>query len=162
MNRHTLTAVILPLLLIGWIISATLAQGLSTVSAVDSTRAISAGDHKILVYYFYFSPRCETCLNMEAFSREAMETGFAREIKQGSVVWQACDVDKDKYKHFWDDFKLDTKSLIMVDEQAGKMVRWKNCEQIWDLAGAKPDFMKYVQNEVRAYLNPQPPSDKPQ
>jgi hypothetical protein len=162
MSKHALTGAILQLLLIGSITSASIAQELSTAVANDSAQAIPAGAHKILVYYFYFSPRCETCLNMEAFSKEAMEIGFGNEIKQGSVVWKSCDVDKEEYKHFWDDYKLETKALIMVDEQAGKTIRWKNCEQIWDLAGAKPDFMKYVQNEVRAYLNPQIPIDKPQ
>jgi hypothetical protein len=41
----------------------------------------------------------------------------------------------------------------MVDVQNGKQVQWKNCEKIWDLVGAKPDFLKYVQDEVRGYLS---------
>jgi hypothetical protein len=119
----------------------------------DTAQVAPASNHKIMVYYLYFNPRCETCLNMEAYSKEAVETGFAQEIKAGKVEWHAYDVDKEPYKHFWTDFKMDTKELIMLDMVDGKQVRWKNCDKIWDLANVKPDFLTYVQNEVRAYLS---------
>jgi hypothetical protein len=125
----------------------------STPAANDTTSPSVAANHKVIVYYLYFTPRCETCLNMEAFAKEAVETGFADELKQGSVEWHSYDTGNREYEHYWNEFKLETKSLIMVDVQNGKQVRWKNCEKIWDLVGAKPDFLTYVQSEVRAYLN---------
>jgi hypothetical protein len=133
----------------------------STPVIADTTSVSAIANHKIIVYYLYFTPRCETCLNMEAFAKEAVETGFAKELKQGSVEWHSFDTGKKEYEHFWNDFKLETKSLIMVDVQDGKPVRWKNCEQIWDLVGAKPDFLKYVQNELKTYLAGADPSDDP-
>ena len=125
----------------------------STPAANDTNSTTAVVNHKVLVYYLYFTPRCETCLNMEAFSREAVETGFANELKQGAVEWHSYDTGNKEYEHFWNDFKLVTKSLIMVDVRDGKQVRWKNCDKIWDLVGAKPDFLKYVQEEVKAYLH---------
>lgn len=122
-------------------------------AAKDTTRTAVAMNHKVIVYYLFFTPRCETCLNMEAYAKEAVETGFVNELKQGTVEWHSYDTGKKEYEHFWNDFKLETKSLIMVDMQEGKQVRWKNCEKIWDLIGAKLDFMKYVQEEVRSYLH---------
>jgi len=130
----------------------TFAADNSSVATQDTSRVGVANNHKVIVYYLYFTPRCETCLTMEAFSREAVETGFANELKQGTVEWRSYDTGKKQYEHYWNDFKLETKSLIMVDIQNGKQARWKNCDKIWDLVGAKPDFLTYVQNEVRAYL----------
>jgi hypothetical protein len=140
------------LLLLGTFGSGISAAETGRIPAVGDTMASStAASHKVVVYYLYFTPRCETCLNMEAFAKEAVETGFANELKQGTVEWHSYDTGNKEYEHFWNEFKLETKSLIMVDVQNGKQVQWKNCEKIWDLVGAKPDFMKYVQDEVRAY-----------
>jgi hypothetical protein len=125
----------------------------SAPAAVDTTSKSAVVNHKVIVYYLYFTPRCETCLTMEAFAKEAVETGFANELKQGTVEWHSFDTGKKQYEHFWNEFKLETKSLIIVDTQDGKRVRFKNCEKIWDLVGAKPDFLTYVQSEVRSYLN---------
>ena len=129
-----------------------------SAGAAEAKSAIgdSTAGRKVVVYYFYFTPRCETCLNMEAYAKEAVETGFAKELRQGRVEWHSYDTGKAKYKHYWDDFKLETKSLVMVDIMDGKMVRWKNCDQIWDLVGAKPTFLSYVQQEVRSYLDGDP------
>jgi len=125
------------------------AMGAETFSAqTDSTH----GSSKILVYYLYFNPRCETCLNMEAYSKEAVEKNLSAEVKQGRVEWRSFDIDKPEHKHFWDDYKLDTKALVMVEMKDGKPVRWKNCDKIWDLADNKPAFLKYVRDEVRSCL----------
>jgi hypothetical protein len=126
----------------------------TSARAVSNNSTPAASNHKIVVYYLYFTPRCETCLNMEAFAKEAVAKGFAHELKQGLVEWHAYDTGKDEFKHYWDEYKLETKSLIIADIRDGKQVRWKNCEQIWDLVAAKPDFITYVQKEVRAYLAP--------
>jgi hypothetical protein len=141
------------LILVSLSAGVTAAADKEMVSAPDTNAVSITAGHKIVVYYLYFKPRCETCLNMEAFSKEAIETGFANELKQGLVEWHAYDVDSSAYKHYWDDFKLDTKALVMVEWREGKQVRWKNCTKIWDLATVKPDFMKYVQDEVRSYLS---------
>lgn len=124
----------------------------SEVAAPDSSQHAIAVNQKVVVYYLYFKPRCETCLNMEVFAKEAVETGFANELKNGTVEWHSYDTDLDENKHFWNDFKLETKALIIEKVQNGKPVSWKNCEKIWELAGAKPDFMKYVQDEIKADL----------
>ena len=118
----------------------------------DTTRTNPASNHKILVYYLYFNPRCETCINMEIFSKEAVETGFADELKGGSIEWHAYDIEKPEHKHFWDDYELETKALIMLEVRDGQPVRWKNCEKIWDLAEDKAAFVAYVQKEVATYL----------
>ncbi|HEY3295313.1 MAG TPA: nitrophenyl compound nitroreductase subunit ArsF family protein [bacterium] len=136
------------------ILAALPARAEEAVPAVaDSVHAQAASNPKVVVYYLYFTPRCETCINMEAFAKEAVETGFAKELQQGTVEWHSYDTGQKEYEHFWNDFKLETKSLIIVRLEDGKQAHWKNCEKIWELVGAKPDYLTYVQNEVRAYLN---------
>ncbi|RPH94762.1 hypothetical protein EHM69_06505 [candidate division KSB1 bacterium] len=140
-----------------------LAIGLNAASALADMDGLSfVGDStvntvevrdKVMVYYLYFTPRCETCINIELYAREAVETGFSDEISAGTVEWHSYDIGLDEYKHYRDDYKLELKSLIMVDVRNGTPVRWKNCEKIWDLVNVKPDFLNYVQHEVREYTH---------
>ena len=119
----------------------------------DTTNAAGSPGQKIVVYYLYFNPRCDMCINMELYSKEAVETGFPDAVKSGLVEWHAYNMDSTEHAHFWNDFQLETKSLVMVDKRDGKMRRWKDCKQIWDLVEDKSSFLAYVQREVRAYLN---------
>jgi hypothetical protein len=119
----------------------------------DTVNINKSAKHQVVAYYLYVMPRCQTCLNIEAFSKEAIESAFADELKQGSVEWHAYDTGIPEHEHYWDDFKLEVKSLIMVEMKEGKQIRWKNCEKVWDLVEDKPAFAKYVQDEVRAYLH---------
>lgn len=128
-----------------------LAESGALTADADTTAAHPASNHKILVYYLYFNPRCETCINMELFSKEAVETGFADALKGGSIEWHAYDIETPEHKHFWDDYELETKALIMIEVRDGQPVRWKNCEKIWDLAEDKLAFLNYVQEEIRAF-----------
>jgi hypothetical protein len=107
---------------------------------------------RVVAYYFHGNVRCATCRKLEAYSKEAVETAFAAELKDGRVVWQAVNFDDKQNQHYLKDYKLYTKSLVIVDEANGKAKRWKNLEKIWQLVGDKPAFLRYVQGELRAYL----------
>jgi len=115
--------------------------------------AMSDSGLQLDVYYFYFQPRCQTCIDIELFSKEAIDSAFQPELIQGTIKWHAYDVDIKEHEHFWYDFELETKSVVVVASKDGKQIRWKNCEKVWDLVLDKPAFVKYVQDEVRAFLN---------
>jgi hypothetical protein len=52
-------------------------------------------------------------------------------------------------EHFIKDYQLYTRSLVVVDESNPK--RFKNLDKVWQLVRDKPAFLKYVQDEVRAF-----------
>ena len=41
-----------------------------------------------------------------------------------------------------------------MDVNGEKVTAWKPAPKVWSLVADKDAFFKYVQNEVRAYLNP--------
>jgi hypothetical protein len=41
---------------------------------------------------------------------------------------------------------------VLVNEVRGKPTQWKNLEKVWQLLQDKPKFLRYVQDETRAYL----------
>lgn len=109
-------------------------------------------DRKVIVTYYYTSRRCASCLKIEAFSREAVETGFSKELKDGKVVWGLVNVDEAANNHYIDDYQLYAKSVIVADVRDGEEVRWKNLTRVWQLTNDKNAFIKYIQDEVRNYL----------
>jgi predicted outer membrane protein len=53
-------------------------------SAADPT----ATTPEYVVYYFHGQFRCETCLKIEAWAKDAVSEGFARELKAGNLAWR--------------------------------------------------------------------------
>jgi hypothetical protein len=121
-----------------------------TAAAPETETAASPG--QVVVYYFYFGQRCATCLKIEKYTKEALEHGFAKELEEGSVVWRPTDTDLPGNRHFNDDYELFAKAVVVSDVRGGEEVRWKNLMKVWQLTGDKGLFAKYVQDEVRDYL----------
>jgi hypothetical protein len=108
--------------------------------------------NKIIAYYFHTTYRCPTCRRIEAYSKEAIDFGFARELADGRLEFRLVNVEKPENQHFAQDYKLFTKSLVLVRMKDGKQVEWTNLSRVWELTGEYEAFIRYVQQEIRAYL----------
>jgi len=126
----------------------------STNIVSDSTKPKDSTEvtDKVIAYYFHGNRRCGSCRKIEAYSREAIDSGFAEELKAGKLEWLVINIDKPENKHFVKDYQLYTRSLVISYTENGKQTRWKNLEKVWQLLRNKAAFMKYVQEEVHAYL----------
>ena len=119
-------------------------------TSIDSTQAIT---DKIVAYYFHSTRRCVTCKKIEAYSREAIESKFDKELESGLLEFKPINFDEEENEHFIKDYALYTKSLVICDYKKGKQIKWKNLEKIWELVNDKEDFLKYVQDEISNYLD---------
>jgi hypothetical protein len=140
---------------IGMLLPSARAAETQSTSRSDTSQAAAdttARSHRVLAYYFHTTQRCATCRKIEAYTAEAIQAGFPEELKTGRLVFQALNVDEPANKHFLSDYKLFTKSVVLVDEQSGKQIAWKNLPKIWELVGDKDRFTRYVQSETRVYL----------
>ncbi|MDY6823671.1 MAG: nitrophenyl compound nitroreductase subunit ArsF family protein [Thermodesulfobacteriota bacterium] len=125
--------------------------GPGAVNAQPENRAAKGGPEYV-AYYFYTSKRCGPCTRIEQWSREAVEQNFQNEIKSGKLQWQAVNVDKPENKHFIEDFKLYTKSLIIADYDDGQPARWENLKNVWRLYRDKEKYFDYVALETRKFM----------
>ncbi len=126
-------------------------------AVADSAGAVAdtTAPHRVLAYYFHTTQRCASCRKIEAYTTEAIQTGFAPELKDGRLVFQAVNVDDKGNEHFVKDYKLYTKSVILVDERSGAQIGWKNLPKVWELLGDKEKFVRYIQGETRGCLSGQ-------
>ncbi|UCD16849.1 MAG: hypothetical protein JSV44_10380 [Candidatus Zixiibacteriota bacterium] len=126
----------------------------SSLKAEDSAEAAPGPElpDRIIAYYFHGTRRCASCRKIEAYSHEAIENGFTEELKGGSLQWKVINFDESGNRHYIKDYKLYTKSLVISKIQDGRETEWKNLEKVWPLLGNKENFIKYVQDEIHAFL----------
>lgn len=107
---------------------------------------------RVIVYYFYTSFRCSRCRKFENYTREAVQSGFAQELRGGRVEFQTLNIEEPANTHFVQDYQLVTKSVVIVDIKDGKQAQWSNLNQIWELVGNRDAFIKYIQDGINLYL----------
>lgn len=145
-------------------IAITLVIGVIAVYAQDNSEATPEvsteetavqGTDQVVVYYLHMNRRCMTCEKLEAYSQEAVEAGFAGQLKDSSIVFRVENFETEGNEHFAKDYELYSQSLILSRQHDGKEIEWKNLDKIWKLVGNKEEFITYVQTEVNEFIHPQ-------
>lgn len=121
----------------------------STTRNAANSKEIS---HKVVAYYFHTNYRCVTCRKIEALSRDAIKSGFSRELDDRRLQWELVNYEQPQNQHYIQAYRLFSNSLVVVNIKDGRQTEWKNLGRVWELLGSRDAFTKYVQDEVRAYL----------
>ncbi len=119
----------------------------------NAGKASAKPAQSIIVYYFHGNARCPTCYKLESYAKSAVESDFADAIKKGRCEWKTVNVDETGNRHFTNDYKLYTKSVIVSTVKDGKEISWKNLDQIWQLVHEEGKYREYIRNEVKACLD---------
>ncbi|UCF05015.1 MAG: hypothetical protein JSV33_14010 [bacterium] len=106
----------------------------------------------LIAYYFHGNRRCATCRKIEQYTREAIESGFERELQGGTLIWKPVNVDVQENSHFISKYELSTRSVVIVRGSGREETDWKKLEKVWELVGNRPAFIRYIQDEVRDFL----------
>jgi hypothetical protein len=112
----------------------------------------SIGTGRLIVYYFHGTRRCRSCKTIEDYSHEAVNGAFAEKLADSTMEWRLVNVDEAENRHYINDYKLYTKSLVLSYIEEGVETRWKNLDRVWKLLGDKEAFIEYVQTETRRFI----------
>ena len=131
--------------------------GAKKPSPAKPSKNTKAAAHTVVVYYLYMEPRCVSCMNIEKYTREAIEKKFAAELKSGRLVWKPVDVKKEGNWHYVEEFQLKSKTVVVADyqglkEDKEKLLAWKNLEEVWPLLKDKAKFLEYIQAQTQIFL----------
>jgi hypothetical protein len=69
---------------------------------------------KVEVYYFHFSRRCNTCINVENESKKAVETLYPEQVKKGEVTFQSVNLDEKDGEAIGAKYKIEGQTLIVI------------------------------------------------
>jgi len=109
-------------------------------------------DSQLIVYYLHGDMRCPTCHKLETYAKEALDTYFADEVASKDIVWKVINVDKPENRHFVQDYRLVTKSVVLSEITDGKENRWKNLDLIWQKVGDKGSYLQYIRDSILKFL----------
>ena len=102
----------------------------------------------VVLDYFTFGKRCDTCVRMETWAREAVESAFADALKGGRLLLRASDGDPATIQKYG----LTAKSLVLRKIQDGKETTWQNLSRIWELNGDEAAYKAYIIEQVKQAL----------
>jgi len=120
--------------------------------AKNTAAKIQPQPRHLVVTYFHTSFRCPTCHNIENYSKAAVYSNFADELKTGELVWRTINVDEPENKHFIKDYQLYSKHLIVSEIKDGRQVRWKDLKDVWTHVRNEEKFENYVKTEISDWL----------
>ena len=106
----------------------------------------------LIVYYFDMGKDCSTCLNLESYTYSTLENDFAAELASGKIRWEIVDVDLPENEHFVGEYRLYTKSVVLVSKDDGVEVAYDNLSRIWELVYDKAAYSAYIRTQVREAL----------
>jgi len=113
---------------------------------------VKEASKKFIAFYFHGNFRCAKCKKIEQYSREAIEKYFTEQLKTRALIFNVINIDLSENKHFIEDYKIYTRSLIIAEFKDGKQVKWKNLTKVWDYLNNKDKFYEYVRLEIKKYL----------
>lgn len=116
--------------------------------------AADAPADRVVVMYFHRTQRCPTCLKMGGYSEEAVKTGFAQELKDGTVGFHYVDFQDPRNAALAKAYRINGPALIIARVANNKVVEFTNLKDIWTKVADKPAFLRYVQDNVAAYSAP--------
>lgn len=130
-------------------------QSVSTTpvsSAIQNTLAPA----KVVAYYFHGNMRCTTCKKIEALTTEAIETGFADDIKAGRMELKVVNVEEPENEHYIQDYQLASRSVVVARYEGEAQKDWKRLDEVWQLISDKDSFIRFVQEQAANLLKGQP------
>ena len=99
-------------------------------------------------YYFHPTPRCESCLNLESFTKEFVETkSFDKQL-----VFRSINTDEEANEYYKKDFKLVFSSLIIIKFKNDSIEKWKNLDSVWSYTNDKKQFFRYTEKEIIKFI----------
>jgi hypothetical protein len=119
-------------------------------SAIISNSA--SRDDRLVVYYFHGKMRCPTCMSIESYAKEAVESGFAEQLKDGRLEWKIVNYEESGNEHFATDYNLAAPCVVLVKVRDNKQVDWRGLPEVWEHVGDKPAFVQFVGKNVREFL----------
>jgi hypothetical protein len=91
-------------------------------------------------------------MNFEAYGLETIKTRFVEPLKTGELSMCVLNLENKDFEHFAEDFQLVTRSLVVTLYKDGKVIAWKNLDEIWNMVKDKDKFMAYITDETNAML----------
>ena len=108
---------------------------------------------RVEVLYFHGKQRCITCAAIEKNTKETMETLFANELKDGSLVFKSIDISQTENEEITNKYEITWSSLFITKWKNGKDSTENLTKYAFAKALSAPDtFKANVTQKIRQLL----------
>ena len=104
------------------------------------------------VYFFYNDVYCDTCEKLEGYAVEIVKSRYSELLASGVLGWRSLDMTLPANEHYAVEFKLFSKSIVLVELEDGEVLRWQNLEEIWDLVHDKDAYGEYIDSSLKRFM----------
>lgn len=119
---------------------------------VGMTQAQTKNDGVEMIY-FHGKQRCATCMAVEKYAREVVETDFAAQVKNGKVRFRVVDISTDEGAKLAKVYKVSWSSLYVNKWKGGKETRNDMTHFGFANASSKTDeFKKGLKSKINELL----------
>lgn len=94
------------------------------------------------VLYFHGKQRCLTCNAIERLTKEVLNKDFARQLKEGKVVFKVIDISTKEGEKIADKYEVTWSSLFINKWKDGKETKNNMTEFGFSYAKSSPDVFK--------------------
>jgi len=102
------------------------------------------------VFYFHPTARCESCINIENFTKELIETKYSS--LPVILKYVSLNIEEPENEHFRKDYSLKFSSIIISKQKNGVEEKYKNLDSIWAYSNNKEGFVQYVDSEIQNFI----------
>lgn len=102
-----------------------------------------------MMYYFHPTARCESCINIENFTKELIEAKYK---SNPEIKFAALNIEDTQNEHFRKDYDLKFSSVVISKSRNGKEEKYKNLDSIWSYSDNKDGFIKYMDSEIKEFV----------
>lgn len=127
-----------------------------TRPSTKSAEPVSGSGTKLIAYYLHGKVRCVTCNDIEKSAKEAVESGFAEELKHGRIEWRSVNYEEPGNEHYATDYKLAAPCVVLASIRDGRQESWKSLPEVWELIGDKRRFHDFIRQSIREQLGDSP------
>lgn len=125
----------------------------SCVGGDNAATAKSPEKDRVEVIYFHGKQRCPTCMAIEKNTKEVVNTLFANERKNGTVVFKTVDISTPEGEKIADKYEVTWSSLFVNKWKDGEESRTNLTEFSFGNARNNPDgFKKGLADKIRQSL----------
>jgi hypothetical protein len=128
-----------------------LIASISNTQPSVETLPVVAGN-QVVMTYFISGVRCESCKKIEDLSRETAEKSFSAEVATQKLVFRVIDTGEPANRHYVDDYKLTSKTVVISHRVDGKETEWKDMDKVWDLLDQPDAFRSYLASVIQDYF----------
>lgn len=104
----------------------------------------------VVVYYMHPAMRCVTCNTIEKVARQAVEEGFAQDIRAGRLRWRAMSIEDNE--PLAKRYNVASSTVVVVRLHDGREVGHQCLDEAWELVDKPTELAACVSRAVRAAL----------